>query len=189
VDIDAGSLQDALRSLHELTGANLLLSGPAATALELRGGPRVRLNLRDVTLGEALDALVWTAPPEVPLGYTVERSVIVVTTRVEAEGSAFSRAYDIRDWLAASRRRDEAADDLCAALTKSVAPETWRDSGGELGMIKVADGFLVVTQTRRNHDRLRRTLDSLRAGAWRRASAASAETGPSTGPADAGGSP
>jgi hypothetical protein len=185
VDIDTASLQDALRSLHELSGANLLLSGVAARVVS-PGASAIRLDLRDVTLGEALDALLKSVPSEAPLAYTLEDGLILVTTRADADTLVFSRAYDVRDWLAASGgNRAQAGDRLAATLKHAVVTDTWRDNNPAVEWVKVLDGFLVVIQTERNHESIRRTLDSLRAGISRPAAPSAtrpATTGPTVRP-------
>jgi hypothetical protein len=80
----------------------------------------------------------------------------------------FSRTYDARDWLAASGgSRAAAAERLATVVKQAVVTDVWRDSGSAVEWVKVLDGFLVVIQTQRNHDSIRRTLDSLRAGVSR----------------------
>ena len=46
---------------------------------------------------------------------------------------------------------DEAMDEIKAFIQIQVAPESWRENGGEIGWINTFCGQLVVTQTEQNH--------------------------------------
>jgi hypothetical protein len=52
-------------------------------------------------------------------------------------------------------------DSLIKLVVDSVAPNTWRDSGGSIGSIREYQGRLVVTQTAENMNSVQQVLDSL----------------------------
>ena len=53
-------------------------------------------------------------------------------------------------------------DALDMLISTTVAPESWRESGGTLGAIQFIDGRMVVTQTPENQRLLARLLETLR---------------------------
>jgi hypothetical protein len=156
VSIDADSVEEALEVLHELTGANLLLSDAARRAA-FDPRDRVVLRLRDVTLAETLDAMVENCCTWRHLGYTVDRGVIVVTTKEAAARDVFTRVYDLRHW---PPLRTAAVDQLIATLKEDIDPSSWQDRGGR-GGVRELRGSLVVTQTLANHDKVRRFMNAL----------------------------
>jgi hypothetical protein len=91
-----------------------------------------------------------------------------------------TRVYNIRDWPA------HVTEDLIKTITDSVAPESWRDAGGEQGTLRDMRGLLVVTQTVQNHERVRRLLNALRVASTTRPAATTRptrSTSPARGPA------
>ena len=140
---------------------------------------RLTLNLYDVTLERALEAVLLSFSDNVwSGGFMIQDGGIIVTRASVASGVMFTRVYDLRDWphpgAAAARHRQPALQEqaktreedvqgLVDALTDNVAPESWRDNGGTASMVYVADR-LVVTQSWRNHEQFRWFLNALRGG-------------------------
>jgi hypothetical protein len=113
-----------------------------------------------------------------PLEFTVRDGAIVISSAGKIERHPVTRVYDLRDWPqpgawaqparpadpgAAPLTRPEAAEELGTAIMESVAPDSWRDNGGVPGSIRFAADRLIVTQTWRNHEKVRRFLDAMRA--------------------------
>jgi hypothetical protein len=141
--------------------------------------------LRDVTLAEALDAVLADhrgAGGGRRLSYAVEKGLVTVLTEAVDAPALVTRVYDLRDWpplrdvppvnntgpwpmtpaQMQAWLRAQVIDDLSGVITESVAPATWRDAGGELGAMKELHGSLIVTQTVPNQERVRRLLNALR---------------------------
>jgi hypothetical protein len=55
-----------------------------------------------------------------------------------------------------------AADQIERLVLETIAPETWRDSGGSVGAVRMVNGMMVVTQTEANHKQLATLLAQLR---------------------------
>ena len=53
-------------------------------------------------------------------------------------------------------------DELTKIIIETVSPETWRDTGGNEGVIRFFNGALVITQTAAAHDKIRKLLTDLR---------------------------
>jgi hypothetical protein len=72
--------------------------------------------------------------------------------------------YDLRPLLpgtAPGDPLDDAFDALLARLTAEVAPDSWRDRGGNVGAARqVYDRVAVITQARETHRLIRQWLDA-----------------------------
>jgi hypothetical protein len=78
-----------------------------------------------------------------------------------APGTAHNLRLDASARVAPSER--VIAQGLCDSMMTVVDPTSWRDAGGSIGHIRVADGRLVVCQSRRAHRQIERLLNDLRA--------------------------
>src|SRR6201999_3081572 len=58
--------------------------------------------------------------------------------------------------------RQELVEQITKLITDTVAPESWRDSGGTIGSIRELQGQLIVTQTPENQKALVNLLEQLR---------------------------
>lgn len=111
---------------------------------------------------------------------------VVVTSPDDAGSFVFTRVYDVRDWPfkvegAVGPRllgpppdqvvtagddwtmRVILLDKLQSVIIETVAPDTWREAGGAIGSMYALAGWLVITQTAENHERVRELLNALRA--------------------------
>jgi len=97
------------------------------------------------------------------LGFTIDGGGIVISTMDDLVKSARTRAYDVSDLVnqpAATTR--PARDELVELVMQNVAPDSWRQAGGGLGVIKEFDGRLVVTTIDMYHLDVERLLAELR---------------------------
>jgi hypothetical protein len=53
-------------------------------------------------------------------------------------------------------------DPLSKLLVETVDPDSWRDNGGTVGMIRALSSMLIVVQTRANHNTIQELLNELR---------------------------
>jgi hypothetical protein len=194
VRIDNAPLEAAVQTLARLAKANIVIDGQSMAEAELdrkhlhdagADVSRIRgrtLRLHDVTLRDALKAVlreysdsVWEG------GFLLEGDVIVVTSKRTAS-RLLTRAYDLRDWphVGAAVARPLPSEDetepppdefeeLVKVITTTVEPDSWSGNGGVAEMRRVRD-LLVVTQTWWNHEEVRRFLNALRADPPRPAS-------------------
>jgi hypothetical protein len=107
-----------------------------------------------------------------------------------------TRVYDLRDWLAAvlgppptpapkghadlakwAALRETRVESLIKVIEDTIAPDTWKETGGTIGLIKELNGELVVTQTWENQEQVADLLAALRTDPSR------LRTPPSTAPA------
>ncbi len=124
----------------------------------------VSLNLRDVSLAEALKALLSKPIAGLTASYGVTDGEVLITDVEHAHAMVVTRAYDIRDLVRPQPGRDDAIDGFVKMLNDLIDPDSWRDSGGNSGTMHTFDGILVVTQTWPNHEELQRLLRRLRKG-------------------------
>jgi hypothetical protein len=94
----------------------------------------------------------------VPLGFSIDRNVIRISTEEDLDRITEVRAYDVRDVVP----NEMPMDDLVKLIVDSVAPETWRDAGGSVGAIHASKHKLIVTQNPMNHMKIREVLQMLR---------------------------
>jgi hypothetical protein len=155
---DGAGLSDVIDFLRDVSGANMVVEwGHLANAGVERNAP-VTLRVRDVKFSKALDLILSSAAPGVPVGYSLDGNIIRVSTREHLDGLTDVRAYDVRDILASEAQMT----DLTKLITESVAPDTWRNAGGSIGVILPTRNKLVVTQTPMNHRQIRSVLQMLR---------------------------
>jgi hypothetical protein len=152
----------------------------------------VRLNLRDVTLAQALTAMLRSFARADTLGYGVRDGIIVISSPYEIAGPDLRlRLYDVRDLLrdAAAWRRtfprppssgaDEDAEDNddigeiddtdfweareeLIDLLQQADPGSWVENGGLGTMRRWFESRLLVEQTPGGHHKIEAMLDALR---------------------------
>ncbi len=62
----------------------------------------------------------------------------------------------------ATTTRMEKVEEIVNLIMEVVAPESWMDNGGEVGMIRPRDGVLYIRQTLQSQQRIREVLDLVR---------------------------
>ena len=159
-------LKDAMDFLADEHGIMILADGNALTEAGVSPETPINASLSGITLRSALHIMLR------PMGLTaiVEDEVLKVTTLERAEERTATRVYNL------SAIGGDALIDR--VVRESVAPDTWRQGGGE-GTAVVTGRSLVVTQTHAVHERvealLRRMQQAHAAQAKLDAEAAAAE--------------
>ena len=172
--LDDVPLEEAMDVLRKQWGVKLYVKWNELDAQGFDRRARVTADLQDLTLAEALDAVLAGhrgAGGGRRLSYAVEKGLVTILT--DAADAPVTRVYDVRAWPGphATEELIKILTELIKILTDSVAPETWRDAGGQQGTIREMRGLLIVTQTCPNHDRVRRLLNALRVASTTRPSA------------------
>jgi hypothetical protein len=105
---------------------------------------------------------------------TVEQGTVIVTSGADMGNYTHLRTYDVSDLLARGEgepRADEngnvfAPEDrtssLLQVIQRTVAPGTWRDSGGSVGAVAIFGNKLVVTHVEKRHREVEALLQDLR---------------------------
>ena len=159
LNFDGAGLSDVVDFLRDVSGANLVVEwGQLANAGVDRNAP-VSLRLKNVRFGQALELMLSSAGGgATPLGYTIDRNVIRISTGEDLDRITDIRAYDVRDIVPSEMPMQE----LTKLITEAVAPESWRSGGGSVGTVHTSKNKLIVKQTPMNHRELRNVLRLLR---------------------------
>jgi hypothetical protein len=125
----------------------------------------VSITIGNVTLRSALDLLVESLDD---ITYIIDHEVLVITTEDEAQTRLEVRVYRVDDLIVSDPREVLIATDadyerLIDIVVSSVDVESWMRNGRGEGEIRsFAPGMLVVSQTRRAHEQVRKLLATLR---------------------------
>jgi hypothetical protein len=128
--------------------------------------------LTEVSVREALDAIVGGLFADVPIGFEFENGAVVFSTRDELSKYTTTVVYNIRDILDAFTQyygtmpstptRQECIDQVTKLLTDVIAPDTWRDAGGSVASMRELMGLLIITQTPENQREISKLLATFR---------------------------
>ena len=91
IDFGGVRLEVALATLGRLAGAAIYLDLPALQEKGFCEGLPIRLRLRNVTLGEALDLVLRSQDNQVPLGYAPTGGMVTVSTEEWAKSQTITR--------------------------------------------------------------------------------------------------
>ena len=155
---DGAALSDVVDFLRDVSGSNIVVEwGHLANAGVDRNAP-VTLRVRNVKFSRAVDLVLSSAAAGVPVGYSLDGNILRISTLEHLDHLTDVRAYDVRDILASEAKMEE----LTKLITEAVAPDSWRSSGGSVGVILPTRNKLIVTQTPMNHRQIRSVLQMLR---------------------------
>lgn len=172
----------AFDDLRRLTNANLVMDWRTLAEIGITSDTPLHIDLRlhDVSLAQALSKYLSTiVVPDNRLEFEERDGVVFISLNNARRTS--TQIYDVRDLLGTGGNwerlavRPEVTDPatqpftieergerLTHLLTVLVAPQSWRDNGGQSGAARVMMGRLIVTQTPENHDRIAEVLQILR---------------------------
>jgi hypothetical protein len=100
------------------------------------------------------------------LRYFNDDGTIVVTTPRGDARRVRTRVYVIshlvHDWPTTPEQEAQLNEEITRLFTETVDPESWQNSGGVIGSIRVQDGLMTVRQTPENLRLVSRLLEQLR---------------------------
>jgi hypothetical protein len=128
---------------------------------------RVRLHLWDVSLAQALSALLGQACENAtPVSFAAHDRTILVSTSNDLGSKKEIVIYNVRDLLEIRESDGSAAqggaEELFPLITRTIAPDSWRDNGGDCS-IREYSGLLLIEHTAEGHEQIRELLEKLRA--------------------------
>jgi hypothetical protein len=140
------------------------------TALDaVASSPEVEASIQigNVSLRSALDLMLRNAG-EGDLTYIIDNEVLLITTQEEAEKRLEVRVYRVDDLvrfkLPYSDEDEVDFDSLIDLIVATIEHESWMENGtGEGDIQPFPAGIIVVSQTRRVHDKINELLERLRA--------------------------
>lgn len=159
IDIEDGTLNEALKQLHDAAGVNITIDPGAIDDTGITTDERVSLHLAGVSLRSALKILLT------PFRLTTltEDEVLKVVSQQFAEGKLFVVAYQAEDLIQTNKDGEPEFESLIDLITNVVAPESWQVVGG-LGALasNPTTTTLVIRQTQRIHGEIQQLFDALR---------------------------
>ncbi len=180
LDFKATPLEDAIGYLRDLTGIDFLVDSDVRTKLS-EDELRITFQVRDVSLRSALKLMLGTRE----LTATYREGVLLVQSKEKAAAATTLQMYDVRDLqlklpdfagpnvdlqkkesgciivILPDEPVSSLGDDLILDLVKSSTGDRSWDDNPATG-IQLANGALVVSQSKRVHEDIRRLLDRLR---------------------------
>ena len=164
VHVQAAPLSEVVEFLRDAYNIPILIDKRALDDVGLSPETSVTASLQGISLRSILQLML----SEFELTYAVHDQVLMITTREEAENDLELRLYPVAD-LALEMRQPVVMDTprnrysaLVELITSTVAPDTWDEVGGA-GTAVAYDpwGFVVVSQTRENHEAVAALLAAL----------------------------
>jgi len=169
LDLENVEFEKAVLALRDISGLDLRINWRGFP--KKKGGlfDKVNVYLKNVTAKEALNAILGSTRRN--LGPWPCYAVIGGEIRIIPYDKlpVPIRIYDVRDLIAPicehkgwSFNRLEALTALEILISVAVDRESWRDAGGEAGVIQKIDGLFVIRQTTANHEAIVELLACLR---------------------------
>jgi hypothetical protein len=158
LDIDDGTLMDAMRSLRDTVGINIAVDSPAIEQEGIRTDHKVSIHLEDVTLSSALKILLTP----LNLVANIQDEVLMITSP-RAKGTQTVIAYKVADLISQVEDETKSFDDLISLITTVIKPNSWQEVGGA-GSIAANEPTmsLVIRQTRDAHEEIQQLFSALR---------------------------
>lgn len=185
--LESTTLEAAIKMLTSQTRCNIVVYWPDLEQIGIRRDTPIALHLWNVTLDRALGAVLTLAGGEYP-GMRVVRDGVIVISAPERlrKGVAAVRVYDVRDLIAAycaahpqpearfraydqpatvnATAAEDGAEEIIRIIEDYVDTDSWKDNGGEIGLIRVFNGMLIISQSPSGHREIEELFRKLRAG-------------------------
>lgn len=164
---DKVSFENVLAFLREASGINITANWNALSQVGIERSTEVSVKLQDVSLEQALKAVLGSVDEHKQLGFDVQGGVLTISTREELASRVITRVYEIADILQSPCFADGEAissDDVVeiqVTIQESVDPESWRPEGTR-GSTRRFGSSLVTTQTGENHQAIAILLEKFR---------------------------
>lgn len=155
-------LEQVVEFLREKSGQDIVVKWRLLLQAGVERKTPVDINVKDVTIEKVLRLVLEAAGEEGghALGYELEDNILTISTADELAQKTETVAYDVReliDWT-----DPEQVEGLLEVIRRSVDPDTWFATSGQLGSVRHLNGALVVRHNRRAHEALARLLEDLR---------------------------
>lgn len=184
VRFDRMPLEKAIATLAAQSHANLTVDWKSLGAISVKRDTPITLHLFDLPLNKVLPLTLEQASDDekAQLGFEVDDHGIAHIAAAQDLTGGLIRIYDVASLLevppAAATQpvpapngqgpypgstRQEKVDELVRLIETTVDANSWRDNGGQTGAIREFAGNLVISQTRRNQQRIALLLDGIQA--------------------------
>jgi hypothetical protein len=163
-------LGQVLESLQGLCGDSFTINWKALEAAGISRETTVSVKLSNVPARRVLATILMNADAAANLGYTLDDGIVAISTRDDLNSARYQvvRVFDIGDLLQprtpipSNYSHDDMVKELVDTIKTTVAPESWRDAGGQIGSLRELDGKLIINQTQDNQRAVATLLDLLR---------------------------
>lgn len=162
LEIDDGSLKDALRLLSKSAGVNVTIDSAALDEEGISADTKVSVHLSGVSLRSTLKILLS------PLGLAtlIEDEVLKVTSKTKAKGQQILIAYQVAGLVPQTKDGKPDFDELISLVTTVVEPDSWEEVGGPGSIAASAPtNALVILQSQAAHEEIQQLFSALRK--WR----------------------
>ncbi|HVX84940.1 MAG TPA: hypothetical protein VH253_09000 [Phycisphaerae bacterium] len=160
-----GTLEEALKAFGTAANVHMDVRWKSLEAAGIQSSAPISVDLAKIPTARVLAEILNEAGgATATLNFTVMDNQVLVSTADDLTGSRYSvvRMYDIG--LLIPDAGDEASvQELIDTIETVIAPDTWRDKGGQLGSIRVLESKLIISQTRENHRAVAAMLTKLKA--------------------------
>jgi beta-lactamase regulating signal transducer with metallopeptidase domain len=160
---------DVVQFIRDICKVNIVVESKMLEAAGIDRSAPVTMNLRRITLEQALEHLLKDiGGGTVLLDYMIDKGAIVISTEEALAGRVKTVFYNVQHLMVGPDGKPLAGEQLAAkmkSLTKIiqdfVASDTWRDNGGSVGGIAEFNGKLIITHTPKHHQQIAWLLDKL----------------------------
>jgi type II secretory pathway component GspD/PulD (secretin) len=186
---DRTGLEKVLSLLKDNMDVNMVVDWEALKRVGVERDSPVTVRLKEIPFRKALTTALATVEGGERLAYAVEDGVLMISTKeaLEASKKLVVQVYDIRDmlvvpsaagdmfsqlaWASAGhespaamreKQRAETIAGIMNTIKSTVAPDSWKETGGTQGSIRELNGQLIVSQTAENQAAIRVLLEQLR---------------------------
>ena len=162
--IDATHLGEAIDQLRDKTGLIIIVDWRALEAVGVDRKTPLAIHLPEMQPATVLDVILTSAGiGHGKLGYTVHDGLVSISVTDDPARDVAVRRYDLSRCLG-SLKGDARRKKLLAVtrlLTDHIDPDSWTVHGGTVGELNEHQGWLTVTQTVQNHERIAELLKDL----------------------------
>ena len=155
-------LEDVIGRVRKALGVNVVLDKNAFEFSPANASTPINQDFDGVTLELALDLVL--RPYQ--LDWTVVGNAVLISSHDTIEQTLVVRVYDVEDLVAGGGFDDSDVDSLIDAIVSNVSTDTWAENGGGEADVRPfrvhGKSVLIVTQSRRAHQQIRRLLNDLR---------------------------
>ena len=168
VEADHQSLEKVLNFLSNNTGVNIITDWSSIESVGIDRNLQINLNLTNISMNSVLKEIVRQCGPSIDF-FVDDAGIVHIGTREQITNeSSVTRVYDVRDFYELRNRNPLLPrsgnwnDHLSRIITETIAPDSWRNNGGQYGAIEVSNSTLIITNTRENQEKIADFLDQLR---------------------------
>jgi hypothetical protein len=175
-------LDSAIETLRNATHANIVVDWPSLQDAGVKREAPVRIHLWNVTLNQALRAIIAVADYHGLISFEMQDGMIVVAAREKLwRAGRVVRVYDVRpvvedlleyrrlhtpatqaDHSGAALSADEATNAIVRLIQTTAVSDGSQRTGTDTDFIRPFAGRLIISQTPENHQKIASLLRALR---------------------------